>query len=321
VSKFPILVTLFDVFVRQPEIPSAIFELDTIESFKCTDLEDVNPRYHDIQGRCSPPDGYRMVIPDKDFLQAIPLHTLKPTSEIKVSRSQSWSKVAASIVQLIFSSITIYRTRDNQVIRYGYAAFGLSVFPYTMMSLVNFICVGMVGDYSCKYILRTSVLDEAERRGGEFDGTIGVILKDSDTGNVDAQMEKHEGYYTPAWLSTEVGTAEEFGSATQKTLVVRVGQSTRRFKLLKHDKIPGTCVFGVSSLTSQAARLKSNKSANAIPGYLLLIGSLSVLIIPSAFIYGLTKFKKEGSTLTQRVDDVLALCQSSIILYIRSPLL
>jgi hypothetical protein len=178
----------------------------------------------------------------------------------------------------------------------------------------------MVGDYSCKYILRTSILDEAERRGGDFDGTIGAILKDSDMGNVDAQMEKREGYYTPAWLSTEVGTAEESGSATQKTLVVRVGQSTRRFKLLKHDKIPGACVFGVSSLTNQAAMLKSNESPNAIPGYLLLIGSLSVLILPSAFIYGLTKFKKEGSTLMQRVWMMFWLCVNQASFFIFAPL-
>lgn len=232
-----------------------------------------------------------------------------------VSRSQSWAKMIASVAQLVFSSITIYRTRGNQIDRYGYAAFGLSVFPYTIMSLINSVCIGLVGDYSCKYILRTSILDEAERCGGEFDGTIGVALRDM--GHAEAHMEKREGHYTPAWLSTETQASEESNSTTEKILVVRVGQSTRRFKLLKGNKIPAAFIFGVSSLTSQATRLELTKSDNASPGYLLLIGSLSVLILPFAFIYGLTKFRKEESSSAQRVWMMAWLCfnQASFLLF------
>lgn len=300
------------VLIRQAENTSAIFELNTIQLFNIDNEEDeVDLRHHDIQGRCSLPDGYRMVIPDYELLRAIAIHTLKPTSEIKVSRSQSWLKMAASVVQLIFSSITIYRTQGDQIIRYGYAAFGLSVFPYTLMSLVNFICVGMVGDYSCKYILRTSVLDEAERCGGEFDGTIGVVLRD--TGNVEADMEKREGCYTPAWLSTEVKISEESTSATQKMVVVRVGQHSRRFKLFKNDEIPAAeaYVFGISSLTNQATRFESDDTVN-FGNLMLVIAPLLVLILPFVFIYALTKFRKESSTLTQRVWMMVWLCANQL---------
>jgi len=67
-----------------------------------------------------------------------------------------------SVAQLILSCITIYRARGSQLARYGYAAFGLSVFPYTVMSFVNLVFVGILGEYPSLYIMRTAVLDEAK---------------------------------------------------------------------------------------------------------------------------------------------------------------
>lgn len=212
--------------------------------------------------------------------------------------------MASSIAQLIFSAITLARARGSQTARYGYAAFGLSVFPYTFMSLVNFICVGMVGNYSYKHILRTSILDEAQRCGGDFDGTVGVPLRE--TGNADAEMEKREGCYTPFWLSTEMKTAED--STTQKMLVVRKGRSTRKFKLFKSGEIPGALIFGVSSLTNQAERPKIEDPKDMTLAFLFFVGALSVLILPYVVINGFTKFKEEESTRSQRAWMMAWLC-------------
>jgi hypothetical protein len=48
------------------------------------------------------------------------------------------------------------------------------------MSFVNLICVGVVGDYSCLYVVRTSVPLEAEKRGGYFDGAVGEVYEGQD---------------------------------------------------------------------------------------------------------------------------------------------
>jgi len=69
-----------------------------------------------------------------------------------------------SVVQLTASCITLYRSSGSQLDRYGYAAFGLTVFPYTLMSFVNFLCLAVVGDYPCAYILPTGISREAEKR-------------------------------------------------------------------------------------------------------------------------------------------------------------
>jgi len=44
----------------------------------------------------------------------------------------------AAVVQAISAGITLYRTRGDQLDRYGYTAFGLTVVPYLVMSVVNF---------------------------------------------------------------------------------------------------------------------------------------------------------------------------------------
>ena len=59
---------------------------------------------------------------------------------------------------------------------YGYAAFGLSVFPYMLMLFINLIVLGIVGQYPCVSTLRTDVLDEAKRcEGSKISGEIGTL--------------------------------------------------------------------------------------------------------------------------------------------------
>ena len=78
-----------------------------------------------------------------------------------------------AIAQVIFSSITIYRTRGDQIERYGYAAYGLSVYPYALMSLANLVKLAVCGRYPFLYVLRTATLVEAEENGGVFEGAVG----------------------------------------------------------------------------------------------------------------------------------------------------
>src|SRR6202043_2070015 len=77
-------------------------------------------------------------------------------------RSRNWLSMAASIFQLMYATITFYRLQGPEVDRYGYAAYGLSVFPYAFMSLVNLICAAVVGEYPSVYVMRSKLLDEME---------------------------------------------------------------------------------------------------------------------------------------------------------------
>ena len=51
-----------------------------------------------------------------------------------MGRSAEVASAVVAIAQVIFSSITIYRARGDQIEKYGYAAYGLSAYPYALMS-------------------------------------------------------------------------------------------------------------------------------------------------------------------------------------------
>ena len=108
-----------------------------------------------------------------------------------------FTEVASAIVaiaQVIFSSITIYRTRGDQIEKYGYAAYGLSVYPYALMSLANLIQWAVCGRYPFLYVLRTATLVEAEKKGGVFEGAVG---------NLEIYREESDAAFSepPSWVS------------------------------------------------------------------------------------------------------------------------
>lgn len=103
----------------------------------------VETKYTALNGETSLPKGYFWCKPEITQLNALAYHALK-RENIKVERSRNIVKGLASVVQLVFSSITLYRARGSQLQRYGYAAFGLSVFPYTLMTFVNLVVFTIV---------------------------------------------------------------------------------------------------------------------------------------------------------------------------------
>ena len=87
----------------------------------------------------------------------------------------SFTKGLVSILQLLYASYTLVQTRGDQINRYGYAAFGLTVTPYLMMSLINLLSSLVTPDYSHVYLVKSKIMKEAERHGGSFGGFIGEI--------------------------------------------------------------------------------------------------------------------------------------------------
>ncbi|KDQ55302.1 hypothetical protein JAAARDRAFT_333077 [Jaapia argillacea MUCL 33604] len=99
-----------------------------------------------IHGGIYLPPGYQIDYPDPYYLSEYFPFRSTINRRISLSKTQSWVKMTISVAQLVYSTTTIYRSRGSQLEKYGYAAFGLSVFPYAFMSLANFLCVGIVGE-------------------------------------------------------------------------------------------------------------------------------------------------------------------------------
>jgi hypothetical protein len=97
------------------------------------------------------------------------------TSSSDLSSNHSFSKAIIAVIQLVFASLTIYQSQGDQIDHYGYAAFGLTVAPYLMMSLVNLIGAFLTPDYSHIYLVSSDIMEEAKSHGGYFDGVVGTL--------------------------------------------------------------------------------------------------------------------------------------------------
>jgi len=108
-------------------------------------------------------------------VNAPPDPTRRKTPTYEISSSYSFTKAAIAIIQTVYGSVSLYRVRGDQVNRFGYAAFGLTVIPYILMSIINLFGQIATPDYNTLYMVHSEEMDEARRRGGVFDGVIGTI--------------------------------------------------------------------------------------------------------------------------------------------------
>lgn len=127
----------------------------------------------EIHGRVRLPHGYAFALVGNDIefnsLEGFPSH---------LSNSRSSIRSMAAMIQLLFASYTLYRTRGNQIELYGYAAFGLTVIQYLIMSSVNLIASIVVPQFSAIYMVRTAVMTEAERENGKFEGIVADLSQE-----------------------------------------------------------------------------------------------------------------------------------------------
>jgi hypothetical protein len=119
-----------------------------------------------------------------DPLQKLPFHL--PTTEAspmasssdEISYSYNLSKSLIAVFQTIYASITLFQTRGDQINRYGYAAFGLTVTPYVIMSLINLLGNILTPDYPAVHLVENDVMVEAaKRQGARFEGMVGHMNK------------------------------------------------------------------------------------------------------------------------------------------------
>ncbi|KAF8244407.1 hypothetical protein K440DRAFT_666530 [Wilcoxina mikolae CBS 423.85] len=133
-------------------------------------VEIIDAKSRNVHGVCELPEGYTLGI--------LPINaTVHPRHGMEIGLSASYNavKIVVTIVQTMSSAITVYRTRGDQIQRYGFAAFGLTVLPYAMMSFVNLVGNLATPTYATLYLVRSQRMIEAKRRGAKFDGVIGKI--------------------------------------------------------------------------------------------------------------------------------------------------
>lgn len=72
-------------------------------------------------------------------------------------------KILVSLAQSIYSCVTLYQTRGDQLSQFGYAAFGLTVAPYAFMSIINLLGSLMCPEYPALYLVESEAMREARQ--------------------------------------------------------------------------------------------------------------------------------------------------------------
>ena len=98
--------------------------------------------------------------------------------KLKICLSFNISKAIIAVVQTTYASVILFKAREDQIERYRYASFGLTVIPYILMSTVNIFCGAiLVPDYATVYLVHSLESDEAMETGGQIDGVVGRLVQ------------------------------------------------------------------------------------------------------------------------------------------------
>ena len=143
------------------------------------------PRNTDVLGLVDSTPVLSSDVPDIPFLRSLYNIFASPVSTPKLSSSFNLVRGIVALLQSLYASFTLYRTNGGEVNRYGYAAPGLTVLPYAVMSALNIVANLIAPHYPTLYLVRSEIMEEAERRrGSPFQYVVGKIVDGPDTKNI-----------------------------------------------------------------------------------------------------------------------------------------
>lgn len=126
-----------------------------------------------MHGRYQLPEGYLLVSVPYDA-------QFEHDEEVELAYSYNLPNIAVSIFQLVYACWTLYSSKGDQLNRWGYTSFGLTVVPYAFMSLVNLLGNAFCPSYDCVYMVNSPCLRSLREQnvGSAFvDGEVGTITQ------------------------------------------------------------------------------------------------------------------------------------------------
>jgi hypothetical protein len=227
-----------------------------------------------------------------------------------LSSSNNIPQSMVALFQVLYASYTLYNTRGDQLNRYGYAAFGLTVIPYIIMSIINLLGNILTPGYPTLYLVQSPELEEAESRGAQINGIVGKVQGDD-------LWYASKGYFT-GQMSYESNTSglitrlrpEAASQKENDMITVELGEYfPDKDSLTKAPNggilFPEYSRFQTKGTSYKGITKRSEFSVTKGPKYsrLLWWGFMAFFLgpIPYAVIGGLTHFRAAQSTLAQRV--------------------
>lgn len=167
-------------------------------------------------------------------------HSKKPEAGAKTGRwiSQHDASISASysIVKSFVALFQLYaiidfliKEKSNDRINISYASYQLTVIPYGLMSLLNILCGFLTPAYPAVYMVRNTVMDEAIKRGGVFDGIVGVLIEEQ----IDESKMPIIKFNRPA----KSNNPPPPGSPSQTTPVSQNNSAAARTVFIRHEDL------------------------------------------------------------------------------------
>ncbi|KAL2030141.1 hypothetical protein VTO58DRAFT_109334 [Aureobasidium pullulans] len=169
------LITYLPVYAREKSSSWIYFDSVWAQSYVDIGLKR-------IHGTFELPEGYTFAVVPRDAI-LVPKANARDgrNSTNDISASISIPKAVASMVQIVSAFVALQSHRSDLISRWGYASYHLAVIPYLIMTLVNLIGNICIADYPCLYMVRTDIMNEAEKVGGIFEGEIAHTIALMDT--------------------------------------------------------------------------------------------------------------------------------------------
>ncbi|KAG0644213.1 hypothetical protein HOY80DRAFT_1013714 [Tuber brumale] len=255
-----------------------------------------DPTKWNIQGQYRLPEGYCL-----SFLPAGtsigPINPRTNRKDIVIASSYGTAKSFTGVLQIIISIFTLYSSSSDQVNLYGYAAFGFSVIPYTIMSFLNAIANSIEADYDTLFMVESEVMVEAfGRTREEFIGAVAVLTPDYAKEGVDLKFRRSREH---GWSACEVDDdGKEVGRRWQVTF--------------EEEEINDPGFSTPARINENAARImvpaegqyrrkkKLVKFSQKFYNFSVFIIVFISLIIPYIVLGSLSHFKAADSTARQR---------------------
>ena len=158
------------------------------------------PHGRKVHGRCVvPQDHYLVELPPNTPLKAYltgaaatGIDTDAPAPAVgeprtsdekpRLAYTHNIPKILVGLFQVVWGTLTLYKSRGSQIELYGYAAFGLSAAPFVFMSCVNIVMALVTPEYPTMYLVHCPDMDRVaeNNRGlddvaGTFEGIIAAI--------------------------------------------------------------------------------------------------------------------------------------------------
>ncbi|KAI6777576.1 uncharacterized protein J7T54_005868 [Emericellopsis cladophorae] len=149
-----------------------------------------------LHGSCVLPKGFELLqlpagTPIKvlsGFERAVPPRDMDKgwfsNGGVRIGSNFNIAKGLVGLIQIVSGSVTLYQSRGDQIERYGYAAFGLSIVPYVFMSTLNLLAALVSPEYPAMYLALSPDVESAIAQGGIFEGAVATI----DTGATDEEL-------------------------------------------------------------------------------------------------------------------------------------